>query len=136
MKGQLPVYSTVARPLQERSGLRAVVDRVEYTPSLETPNDRPFAFIYFITVHNGSSAPVTLKGRKWIITESDGLRHVIEGDGIVGCFPRLAPGESFSYNSYHVVASDSRVEGMFLACDDLRQPILVRVPGFTLNVPV
>ena len=135
MKGQLPVYSTVAPTLQERGGLRAVIDRVEYSPVLDTPADRPFAFIYFITVHNGWTSPVTLKGRKWIITESDGSRHVIEGDGIVGCFPRLAPGESFSYNSYHVVAGESRAEGMFLACDDLRHPILVRVPAFTMSVP-
>ena len=136
MKGQLPVYSTVAKPLQERSGLRAIVNRVVFNPSLDAPIDRPFAFVYSITIHNGSSEPVTLKGRKWIVTEKGGSRHVIEGDGIVGCFPRLAPGESFSYDSYHVVAGDSRAEGMFLACDDLRQPILVRVAEFAMRVPL
>ncbi len=136
MKGQLPVYSTAPQPLRERSGLCAVVDRVAFTSALDTPADRPFAFVYSITIHNGWSSPVTLEGRKWIVTESDSSRHVIEGDGIVGCHPRLAPGESFSYNSYHVVAGDSRAEGMFLACDDSRQPILVRVPEFRMSVPV
>ena len=136
MKGQLPIYSTAIRPLEERNGLRAMVDRVEFNPALHTPLDRPFAFVYFITIYNGWSEPVTLKGRKWIITEGNGLRHVTEGDGIVGCFPRLAPGESFSYNSYHAVAGDSRVEGMFLACDDLQKPILVRVPEFSMSVPL
>lgn len=135
MKGQLPVYSTVGKPLQERNGLRAIVERVVFTPSLDTPADRPFAFVYAITIHNGWAAPVTLKGRKWIVTGSDGSCHVIEGDGIVGRFPRLEPGESFSYNSYHVVAGRSRAEGMFLACDDRGQPIRVPVPEFDMDVP-
>ena len=135
MKGQLPVYSTAGKPLQERNGLRAVVERVVFTPSLDTPADRPFAFVYAITIYNDCAAPVTLKGRKWIVTESDGSRHVIEGDGIVGRFPRLEPGESFSYNSYHVVAGPSQAEGMFLACDDRGQPIRVRVPEFKMSVP-
>jgi ApaG protein len=46
-----------------------------------------------------------------VVTNALGHRLVIEGDGVVGQFPRLAPGEQFHYNSYHLVDSDSEAEG-------------------------
>ena len=33
--------------------------------------------------------------------------QALEGDGVVGKFPRLSTGETFSYNSYHVIGADS-----------------------------
>ena len=50
-------------------------------------------------------------------------------------FPRLEPGQTFRFNSYHVVAGDSIAQGSFLACDDSGRPHLVRVPPFTMTVP-
>ena len=29
--------------------------------------DRPYAFVYFITISNKSKVPITVKGRKWVI---------------------------------------------------------------------
>ena len=135
MNTHAPVYFTPARPLQERAGLRASVDQVVLAPHLAAPADRPFPFIYAVTVYNDSGAVITLKARKWVITDLvSGSRHVIEGDGVAGCFPRMAPGESFGYESYHVVAANSYVEGAYLACDDAGAPLLVRIPPFTVRV--
>jgi ApaG protein len=135
MNVQLPVYFTASAPLQERPGLRANVDRVAFTPHIDAPEDRPFPFVYSITVHNGSAEAVTIKARKWVVTEACGRCHVVEGDGVVGRFPRLAPGESFSYHSYHVVAGDSLAEGALLGLDDASRPVLVRIPAFAMSVP-
>lgn len=135
MNSHAPVYFTPARSLQERAGLRASVGQVNFTPSLEAPEDRPFPFVYQVTIYNDSDATVTLKARKWVVTDlASGCRHVIEGDGVAGDFPRLAPGESFGYESYHVVAGDSHIEGAYLACDDAGGPLLVRIPPFTVRV--
>jgi hypothetical protein len=38
--------------IAELPGLRATVDRVAYMPHLEAPADKPFPFVYFITIHN------------------------------------------------------------------------------------
>jgi ApaG protein len=130
-----PVYFTAARSLQERAGLCASVDQVAFAPNLDAPQDRPFPFMYGVTIYNDSDATVTLKGRKWILTDlKSGHRHVIEGDGVAGCFPRIAPGESFSYESYHVVAGNSYVEGSYLASDAAGGLLVVRIPAFTVRV--
>ena len=135
MNTQAPVYFTPDRTLQERPGLRANVDQVTFAPNLDAPADRPFPFMYAVTIYNDSDAAVTLKARKWVITDlCSGCRHVIEGDGVAGHFPRLAPGESFGYESYHVVAANSYVEGAYLAADEAGGPVLVRIPPFTVRV--
>src|SRR5438105_10091579 len=89
----------MALPLPELEGLRVTVDRVTFMPHLEAPKERPFPFVYFITIHNDSDETVTIKGRKWVVTDARGDTLVVEGDGVVGKFPRLDPGEHFSYNS-------------------------------------
>jgi ApaG protein len=135
MNTHAPVYFTPVRALQERAGLRASIDQVAFEPSLDAPEDRPFPFVYAVRIYNDSGAAVTLKARKWVITDlTSGCRHVIEGDGVAGCFPRISPGESFGYESYHVVAGNSYVEGAYLACDDAGVAMSVRIPPFAVRV--
>ncbi len=111
------------------------VDRVAYIPHLDAPEDKPFPYVYFITIHNESDETVTIKGRKWVVTDSEGGTVVVEGDGVVGKFPRLTRGESFSYNSYHVIGSDSVAQGAFIGITEQGKPVLVRIPRFQMKVP-
>jgi ApaG protein len=119
----------------ELQGLRASVDRVVHVPDLEAPPDRPYPFVYFITIHNDSSEIVTIKGRKWVVSDEDDQRIVVEGDGVVGKFPRLEPGEKFSYNSYHVIGSDSVAEGAFFGVTADGEPVFTRIPKFEMRAP-
>jgi ApaG protein len=136
MKIQRPVYSMAASPLQAREGVSARVERVVFSPALDAPPDRPFAFVYAITVRNDSSTPIIIKGRKWVIREvASGRCQVIEGDGVAGLFPKIGPGESYSYESYHVVADHSVAEGALLACDENGSRVLVRIPAFAMTIP-
>ena len=115
--------------------MRVRIDKVAYMPTLEAPADRPYPFVYFITIDNQSEETVTIKGRKWVVTDAHGHRVVVEGDGVVGKFPRLAPGEHFSYNSYHVIGSDSSAEGAFIGVNDEGTPVITRIPRFEMRVP-
>jgi ApaG protein len=128
-------FQLMTSTLSELAGLRATVDRVLYMPQLEAPEDRPYPFVYFITIHNNSQASVTIKGRKWVVTDAHGQRVVVEGDGVVGKFPRLEPGQTFSYNSYHVIGSDSRAEGAFFGITDAGEPVFTRIPPFLMESP-
>lgn len=120
--------------IRELPGLTVTVDRLVYLPDAGAP-DKPYRFIYFLTIHNGSTETVTVKGRKWIVREADGETLVVEGDGVVGEFPCLEPGESFSYDSSHVIALDAVAEGAILALTDKREPVLARIPAFTMKIP-
>jgi ApaG protein len=120
----------------ELPGLRVNVDRVVHMPQLEAPPDRPHPFVYFITVVNESQVPVTIKGRKWVVTDAEGRCVVIEGDGVVGEFPYLKPQTQFSYNSYHTIGSDSVAEGAFFGVTDSGDAVFTRIPRFEMRVPV
>lgn len=122
-------------PLTELAGLRATVDRVVHMPHLDAPPDRPHPYVYFITIHNDSAETVTIKGRKWVVTDATGHRLVVEGDGVVGKTPRLEPGEHFSYNSYHVIGSDSVAEGAFFGTTESGAGVFTRIPVFHMKVP-
>jgi ApaG protein len=121
--------------LSELPGLRVNVDNVVYMPELEAPADRPFRFVYYLTIHNDSEDTVTIKGRKWVVTEENGHTVVVEGDGVVGEHPTLEPGESFTYNSSHVIAEDAVAEGSLLGLTDTLKPVLIRIPQFRMRIP-
>jgi ApaG protein len=125
----------VSPVFRELNNLRVIVDKIVYMPALEAPPDRPYPFVYFITIDNQSNDTVTIKGRKWVITDQSGQKIVVEGDGVVGEYPRLRPGERFSYNSYHVIGKDSLAEGAFIGLTDEGSPFVVRIPQFAMEVP-
>ena len=120
----------------EPAGLRVTVDQVIYQPQVATPPDRPHCFAYFISIHNDTDLPVTIKGRKWVVTEEHGEITAVEGDGVVGQFPTIEPGEKFSYNSFHLLETRSAVaEGSYLGMDSMRRKVLTRIPRFKMVVP-
>ena len=120
--------------IRELSGLHVSLDKVQYTDEL-APADRPHRFIYFITIKNESSETVTIRGRKWVVRELEGETVVVEGDGVVGEFPRLDPGESYSYNSSHIVAGHATVDGAYFGVTENGDRIFVRIPRFELIPP-
>ncbi len=125
----------MAGVIHEFEGLRVKVDDVIYMPSLDAPPNKPHPFVYFISIHNDSPLPVTIRGRKWVVHEDEGEVTVVEGDGVVGQTPTIAPGEHFSYNSYHVVANGARASGAFFGETAMGEWIFARIPEFRLDVP-
>ncbi|HEY1848749.1 MAG TPA: ApaG domain [Opitutaceae bacterium] len=121
---------------KELPGLTARLDKLVYhNGGASLPEDRPHAFVYYITIRNGSDRTVTFLGRKWVIERCGGGREVIEGDKIVGETPRLAPGEEFSYNSHHVTGCDARVQGGFHGVDERGEKVHVLLAPFDLTIP-
>ena len=122
-------------------GLRVVVDQVVYMPSLHSPPDKPHPFLYYITVYNDSDREIQIMGRKWIVTESNDEMVVVEGSGVIGETPTLQPGESFSYNSYHVVARSGEAEGALYGVakekvgEEKASRFVVAIPEFKLQCP-
>lgn len=122
--------------LLELPGLSVTLDRLVYAPELPAPPDKPHSFVYFISIHNGSDRTVTIRGRKWVVTNARGEVTAVEGDGVVGEFPVLAPGGKFSYNSRHILDTTRAIaEGSYLGVDDLGRRVFVRIPTFEMVVP-
>ncbi len=101
---------------------RGVVVRVSvsYLPEQSEPHRGRWFWAYHIRIENEGTVTVQLLTRHWIITDGRGLRHTVEGEGVVGEQPMIAPGGSFDYvsgcplstpsgsmqGSYHMIAED------------------------------
>lgn len=120
----------------ELPGLHVNVDNVVHQPHAMVPAGMAHCFAYFITIQNDSDTTVTIKGRKWVVRESSGEVIAVEGDGVVGEFPRLEPGQSFTYNSAHVFQSPRAVaNGSYLGIDETGRRIITHIPEFEMEVP-
>lgn len=64
-----------------------------------------FAFAYTITITNTGTVPAQLISRHWIITDSEQQVQEVQGLGVVGEQPLLAPGDRFEYTSGAVLAT-------------------------------
>ncbi len=121
----------------ELPGLRVTVDKVVHHPKADSPSDRPHCFVYFITIHNDSEVAVTIRARKWVVTNERGEVMALEGEGVVGQSPNIPPGESWSYNSFHLLDTPTAVaEGSYLGLDAEGRRVIVRIPKFRMEVPV
>ena len=114
---------------------KLVHNLADFSSSEAEAGETSHAFIYFLSIHNMSDRSITLLGRKWVIQNADGTTTVVEGDKIVGETPTLAPGETFSYNSYHVTRQEASATGSFHGVDEFEQKIHVRIPEFRLKIP-
>lgn len=122
--------------LVELPGLYVTVDRVEHCADAQTPPDFPHCFVYYITIHNETEVPITVKGRKWVVRTKGNDTIAVEGEGVVGQTPTIQPGDQFSYNSYHLLEGREAVaEGSYLCVDAKARKILARIPAFTMQVP-
>lgn len=129
------IDSVVKMAFRDLPGLRVEIEKVVFAPQLEAPPEKPFCFAYFIHIINESSETVSILARKWILSDAKGEVVVVEGAGVVGETPKLMPGENFSYNSYHVVACDSKVTGAFFGVDSAGKGVYAKIPPFSLKCP-
>lgn len=79
--------------------------RIQVIPEYIPPNilkgeEGKYYFSYTITIINEGNQWAKLLSRHWIIIDADGNRTDVVGEGVVGYFPELEPGESFTYTSY------------------------------------
>ena len=54
---------------------------------------------YTLSINNLGKERVKLKNRFWKIIDSNGIKHEVKGEGVVGKQPVLNPGEKFEYTS-------------------------------------
>lgn len=123
-----------AAPIRELPGLAVTVDDVVHHPDAQTPPDRSHCFAYHITIHNRSEITVTIKARKWVVQQADGEVIAVEGDGVVGQCPRLEPGETFTYHSYHLFGGPwAEAQGAYFGVDESGAAVAVRIPRFRME---
>ena len=72
----------------------------QHSPGNSHPQQGEWVFQYTVRITNQGSETVQLLSRHWIITDGAGDVREVQGPGVVGEQPVLAPGESFKYSSW------------------------------------
>lgn len=80
--------------------------RTQYLESQSDPEQQRFVFAYHITISNRGVRSAQLLRRHWIILDGDGGQEEVEGEGVIGQQPVIAPGRSYEYTSGCVLKTD------------------------------
>src|SRR6476646_9608695 len=72
---------------------------VNFLPEQSRIEAGKWFWVYHIRIENHSNSTVKLLTRHWRITDGHGAVNLIEGEGVVGEQPVLAPGKSHDYVS-------------------------------------
>ena len=71
-----------------------------HSPENSRPHQGDWVFQYTVRITNQGTETVQLISRHWIITDASEHVEEVQGLGVVGEQPVLAPGESFKYSSW------------------------------------
>lgn len=93
----------------------SVEARSAYQPDYSVPIDDNYVFAYRVRITNRGQRSVRLLRRHWIVTDGAGQIREVEGEGVVGQKPVLAPGQSHEYTSWVQLDTPmGSMEGSFL----------------------
>jgi ApaG protein len=69
----------------------------------QMPDKDKYVFAYKISIHNNGQQAVQLINRYWLITDGNGKKTEVEGEGVIGEQPHIQIGDSFQYTSAAVL---------------------------------
>ncbi len=96
--------------------------------------EKRFVFGYFIRIENKSLDEVQLLRRRWLIREAHGKVQEVEGEGVIGQQPILAPGGAHQYSSYCVLNTmEGIMEGHYVMERANGERFRVVIPRFDLR---
>ncbi|WP_375398229.1 Co2+/Mg2+ efflux protein ApaG [uncultured Sphingomonas sp.] len=109
---------------------------VSFLPEQSEPRRGRWFWAYHVRIENESPRGVQLLTRRWIITDGRGARHAVEGEGVVGEQPMIAPGASFDYVSGCPLATPTGwMQGSYRMIDEAGSGFDVDIPRFALLAP-
>jgi ApaG protein len=116
-------------------GIRIEVESM-YVEERSDPQESYFFFAYHVVISNLGDEPAQLISREWVITDSDGNVERVEGAGVVGETPLLAPRASFEYTSFCPLrTSMGSMQGGYTMRLTNGETFRAEIAPFTLAVP-
>lgn len=108
-----------------------------YQPDFSATSGNEFVFAYRITIENKGDTTIKLLRRHWHIFDSDGQWREVEGEGVVGEQPEIAPGHIHQYVSgCHLHTPAGKMLGTYLMERTLDGHLFdVRIPEFHMIAP-
>jgi ApaG protein len=108
-----------------------------YQPEYSNPLSSEYMFAYKITIENNNDFSIRLVSRHWYIYDSNGSMREVQGDGVVGVQPIIAPGNSYQYVSGCNLRSEmGKMNGSY-QIENLnnKKTFDVIIPSFEMHAP-
>jgi ApaG protein len=107
----------------------------KFLPERSSPENGHFFWAYTISIANNGARSVQLKTRHWIITDAQGRRQEVRGEGVVGEQPVIAPGATYEYTSGVPLPTPSGfMSGSYGVVED-DGAFDIAIPAFSLDSP-
>jgi ApaG protein len=108
----------------------------EYLSQESEPDNGRFVFAYEITIHNQGAEAAQLLSRHWVVTDSNEVKKVFRGMGVVGKQPLIGAGQSYKYTSGIVLDTPiGTMHGHYTMLNQQSQPFNVSIKPFLLSTP-
>ena len=101
-----------------------------------SPSEDHFVWAYQVKIRNSSNVTMKLNHRNWLIIDANGKIINVQGEGVVGEFPTIGPGESFEYTSGTPLKTNSGImQGFYWMSQQNGEEIKIDIPAFSLDSP-
>ena len=109
--------------------------KTAYVEDQSLPPKR-YVYSYTITIANEGDEPAQLISRYWHIRDANDNVQEVQGIGVVGEQPLIAPGSNFSYTSGVVLETETGImEGIYQMRADSGVTFDAIIPTFALVPP-
>ena len=101
-----------------------------------SPQESHFVWAYQVNIKNSGNSSIKLNRRNWLIIDANGKVINVQGEGVVGEFPIIEPGESYEYTSGTPLKTNNGImQGFYLVSQDNGEKLKIDIPAFSLDSP-
>ena len=101
-----------------------------------SPQESHFVWAYQVNIKNTGNTSIRLNHRNWLIIDAYGKVLNVQGEGVVGEFPTIKPGESFEYTSGTPLKTNNGImQGFYLVSQENGEKLKIDIPTFSLDSP-
>ena len=116
-------------------GIRVEVESF-YDRERSSPHENYYFFAYQVRISNAGSKTAQLVSREWFITDGNGDTQRVQGPGVVGEQPVLAPGDAFEYTSFCPLSTPvGSMRGSYRMVLESGESFEAEVATFPLELP-
>jgi len=109
---------------------------VNFMPEQSRTEAGRWFWVYHIRLENHREDTIQLRTRHWRVTDARGMVNLVDGEGVVGETPRLAPGQTHDYVSgCELTTHRGGMEGHYAFARETGELFEVAIPYFPLAAP-
>ncbi|HXO20536.1 MAG TPA: Co2+/Mg2+ efflux protein ApaG [Thermoanaerobaculia bacterium] len=107
-----------------------------YDAERSSPQENYYFFAYQVRISNVGAETAQLISREWVITDANGEVQKVQGPGVVGEQPILAPGDAFEYTSFCPLTTQvGSMQGSYRMMSSQGESFDAVIAPFSLAVP-